>query len=361
MDFVRKNPGLMLLIVFVLGLVIGLVVLGWGLFPLEFTDTNPDYLSQTYKDNYARAVADAYSFDHNTQKVQQAFTGWAGVEAFCDLATRTTDPAEAQRLNAAVAVVNNVGCDLSAVAPTDGQPETTAADEEGGSSVFKIFLGILLVVLVLAIFYLYNRRKEIMASHSASGSSMPDMAPIASEEDAAKTTPIASVDTTYVYGDDRFEYSFPIENEHQEFLGDCGIAIAESLGSDSPKNVAAFELWLFDKNDIRTCTKVLMSEHAIYDEGVKVKLATKGTNQLLAREGETLVLETISLILNAVVTEIEYGTDAGLPPESYFQRFSVKFHVWQKEGEYEPDIEGRVEELQKGHAADEPMDDTLDF
>ncbi len=360
MDFVRKNIGLSLLIVFVLGLVIGLVVLGWGLFPLEFTDANPDYLSQTYKDYYVRAVADAYSFDNNTQKVQQAFSGWSGVEATCDLAARTTDPAEAQRLNAAAAVVNNVGCDPNVAAPIDGQPAAGAEGEDEGSGIFPILLlGFLLLFLIGAIFYVYNRRKEMMVSSATSSqSSMPDMAPVADTEDGVETTPIASVDTTYVRGDDRFEYSFPIENENQEFLGDCGIAIAESLGSDSPKNVTAFEVWLFDKNDIRTRTKILMSDHAFHDEGLKAKLATKGTEQLLAGEGETLVLETVSLILNAVVTDIEYGTDPDQPPESYFDRLSVKFHVWRKEGEYAPDIEGRVEELQQGSQVD---DDTLDF
>ncbi len=96
MDFVRKNPVVSLLVVFAIGLFIGLVVLGWGLMPLEFSDVNPDYLSQTYKDYYVRAVADGYSFDNNTQRGTEGLGGWSGVEATCDFASRT-DPAEAQR------------------------------------------------------------------------------------------------------------------------------------------------------------------------------------------------------------------------------------------------------------------------
>jgi hypothetical protein len=213
--------------------------------------------------------------------------------------------------------------------------------------------------LIALIIFVLNRRKALMDSGSTQ--ELPDVAAVTDMDDGAETTPIASVDTIYVRGDDRFEYSFPIENESQDFLGDCGIAIAESLGADTPKNVTAFEVWLFDKNDIRTRTKILMSEHAFHDEGLKAKLATKGTEQILAREGETLVLETVSLILNAVVTEIEYGSEADQPPESYFDRLSIKFHVWRKEGDYSPDIEGRVEELQQDSGT--PMDDdsTLDF
>lgn len=357
MDFVRKNPVISLLVVFLLGWAIGLFLFGWWLFPLEFSDVNPDYLSQTYKDYYVRAVADAYSFDNNTQKVSEALGGWAGAEATCDLASRTPDPAEAQRLNASAAVVNGTGCANVGAVPGEAVAlDAEPSEDEGGGLAPVLFLGLLLIILIGAIIFVLNRRKALMDSSSAPV--MPDIAPVATADDDTETTPIASVDTTYVRGDDRFEYSFPIESETQDFLGDCGIAIAESLGSDTPKNVTAFEVWLFDKNDIRTRTKILMSEHAFHDDGLKAKLATKGTEQILAREGETVVLETVSLILNAIVTEIDYGDEAEQPPESYFERLSIKFHVWRKEGEYAPDIEGRVEEIQRDN---EIEDDTLDF
>ncbi len=50
MDFVRKNPAISLLVVFVLGLVIGLVVLGWWLFPVQWDSATPDALAQPYQD-----------------------------------------------------------------------------------------------------------------------------------------------------------------------------------------------------------------------------------------------------------------------------------------------------------------------
>jgi hypothetical protein len=357
MDFVRNKPGLSLLITFIIGLAIGLVVLGWGVFPVTWENASPGALSQQYQDYYVRAVADAYSFDHNTQKVQEALGGWSGVEATCGYAGRATDPAEAQRLNAAAAAVNGTGC----AAVTADQPTAAgdmAEEGSGGSMWPMLFLALLLIILIAAIIFVYNRRKALMDEGSGSVQAMPDVDPVAAGDGGAATTPIASVDTTYVRGDDRFEYSFPIESENHDFLGDCGIAIAESLGAGTPKDVTAFEVWLFDKNDVRTRTKILMSEHAYHDEGLKAKLATKGTEQILAQTGETIVLETVSLILNAIVTDIQYGDSADLPPESYFERLSIKFHVWRKEGEYAPDIAGRVEEIQRG---DTGVDETLDF
>ncbi len=40
MDMVKKMPGTSLLVTFILGLIIGLVVLGWWLFPVEYTGIN---------------------------------------------------------------------------------------------------------------------------------------------------------------------------------------------------------------------------------------------------------------------------------------------------------------------------------
>jgi hypothetical protein len=364
MDFVRKQPGISLLIVFAVGFFIGLVIFGWGLTPVQWVDATPDALSEMYQDYYLRAVADSFSQDNDTVKVQQALSGWPGAEAACESAARQTDPAAVQRLSAIAAVMNGgVGCPGVTAAPITGVPgETTDTTpvteeaEEGGNLLSIFILALLLGIIILAIFLILNRRR---ASQSGSGNfvAMPESAPVYDENSAIGTTPIASVDTTYTWGDDRFEYSFPIESQGQDFLGDCGIAIAESIGAGSPRNVTAFEVWLFDKNDIRTRTKILMSDHAFFDEGIKAKLATKGAEQILAQENQTIVLETISLILNAVITNIEYGQEASLPPKSYFERLSIKFHVWSKEGDFAPaDIEGRVQELRQTDA-----DDAFDF
>jgi hypothetical protein len=346
MDFVRRQPVISLLIVFAIGFFIGLVIFGWYLTPVQWEDAAPNALSQQYQDRFVRAVADAYSFDNNTQKVQEALSGWGGDLAACDLASRTGDPAEAQRLQAVASVINQgQGC----AAVPGAQPEA----EEGSSILTVLFLIFLFAVLLGAILFVLNRRNALTAEDSRQANRVPVAAPVFdTPDDEAGTLPIASVDTTYSWGDDRFEYSFPIESKSQDFLGDCGIAIAETIGAGAPRNVAAFEVWLFDKNDIRTRTKILMSDHAFFDDGLKAKLATKGAEQILAQEHETIVLETVSLILNAEITAIEYGTDPNLPPKSYFERLSIKFHVWSKEGDFEPpDIEGRVQEI-RGDALD---------
>ncbi|MEZ4517490.1 MAG: hypothetical protein R3C44_11880 [Chloroflexota bacterium] len=77
MDIVKKNPGISLLVTFILGLIIGLVVLGWWLFPVEYTGATPAGLFPEYQTLYVRNVAELFSFDNNQEKVRAALRlGW---------------------------------------------------------------------------------------------------------------------------------------------------------------------------------------------------------------------------------------------------------------------------------------------
>jgi len=140
--------------------------------------------------------------------------------------------------------------------------------------------------------------------------------------------PISQFVTTYVLGDDLFDDSFSIDAPSGEFLGECGIGISETIGVGEPKKVQAFEVWLFDKNDIQTVTKVLMSAHAFTDVATHQRLEAKGEPMMVER-GKQVVLETAALQLVATVSDIEYGQGA-LPEGSYFERLTLEIAVWPK-------------------------------
>jgi hypothetical protein len=127
--------------------------------------------------------------------------------------------------------------------------------------------------------------------------------------------------TTYKLGEDTYDESFSIETPRGEFLGECGVGISEVIGSSIPDRVTAFEVWLFDKSDIRTVTKVLMSEHAFRDPSLRSKLASKG-EAILAQLGESAALNTSGLQVQVAVTELEYG-DGDAAPESYFSKLTI--------------------------------------
>jgi hypothetical protein len=375
MERINQRPGLIALIAFVAGLVVGLVVLGWGLFPVEYTGADPSGMFTEYQATYVRNAAELYSFDNNQEALRSALGTWGGDVVACELARTSTDPADQQRLIAAATIVNGQGCAgvAAGVLPTGGTvapgltplattaapaPDTASGDS---SNLPLILLLLLLLLLAAAIFYVWNRRRTLMEgtadedqdysgayagtaqkSYRPSGRSSTAAAVAAVEEPQA--VPIARFRTAFTRGHDTYDDSFSIENANNDFLGECGVGISETIGATTPKNVTAFEVWLFDKNDIRTITKVIMSDHAYFDDALKAKLAPKG-EPVLARENETIVLETATLIINAEITEMDYGTSGDMPDASYFERFTIELSAWAKEGDYVATQDNAEEDL----------------
>jgi hypothetical protein len=143
--------------------------------------------------------------------------------------------------------------------------------------------------------------------------------------------PITQTMTTYVLGDDLYDESFSIDTGGGEFLGEYGVGVSETIGVGEPKKVAALEIWLFDKNDIKTATKVLMSEHAYNDPNIRARLEPKG-ELVVVKPQEQILLETATLQLLATVVDMEYGTGA-MPQKSYFERITLELAVWPRSGQ----------------------------
>ena len=141
-------------------------------------------------------------------------------------------------------------------------------------------------------------------------------------------TPITQSMTTYVLGDDLYDESFSIESQSGEFMGEYGVGISETIGVGDPKKVTALEIWLFDKNDIKTATKVLMSEHAYNDPSIRQRLEAKG-ELVIIQTKNPVKLETETLQLLVSVADLEYGTGP-LAPSSYFDRTTLELAIWPK-------------------------------
>ena len=297
MDTIQKNPSVAVGAAVVIGFILGLLY-GWLINPVQWVVDDTSDL--------AVAACDAF---RETQNIE-----------FEDVAR----------------AVSGQGCDQFP-SPDDG------------STNFGVVLILVLAILVMATLIVLRRRNAAISSTATPSTEqpvfedVPQAGPVGVDMQE-ETIPIARFRTTYSYGNDNYDDSFSIENSTGDFLGECGVSIGESIGTDVPKNVTAFEVWLFDKNDIRTLTKVIMSEHAFFDDAIKAKLAPKG-EPVLASEAETVVLETASLIINAKITEMSYGTGV-LPPQSFFERFTIELSAWAKEGDFEPpDLQNKVDEM----------------
>jgi len=140
--------------------------------------------------------------------------------------------------------------------------------------------------------------------------------------------PITQNMTTYVLGDDLYDESFSIDTPGGDFLGEYGVGVSELIGVGDPKKVTALEIWLFDKNDIKTATKVLMSAHAYSDGTIRARLEPKGELVMVDPQRQVM-LETATLQLLAKVVDLQYGSGA-LPANSYFERLTLELAIWQK-------------------------------
>jgi hypothetical protein len=316
---------------FVVGLLIGLVVLGWWLFPVQWENAGPANLAIGFQQIYLENLALRYSVDPNAASnptyYTQALGNWPeALEVACSMASTSIFAAQLQTF--ITSIINPAGC-------------TAVGTEETGGMASWLLPCVLLILALVAgglAFVFWNRRQSGSGPNldNIMGSSkptvVPDMPPASADgaQMSEAVTPIASYRTTYNRGLDSFDDSFTIESGAGDFLGECGVGISESIGSGSPRSVTAFEVWLFDKNDIRTITKVIMSEYAYMDPALKAKLQPKG-EPALARPDEVVVLETAALIINAKITAMSYGDDPSLPENSHFEQFAIELSAWSKD------------------------------
>jgi hypothetical protein len=142
--------------------------------------------------------------------------------------------------------------------------------------------------------------------------------------------PLTQIMTTYVLGDDLYDEAFGIVTREGAALGEYGAGISETLRGGSQKKVAALEIWLYDKNDVNTTTKVLMTEYAYDDPIIRARLEPKG-QLVVVKPDQQFLLETATLQLLVTVVAMEYGT--GTPPRSHFARITLELATWRRSGQ----------------------------
>jgi hypothetical protein len=315
-----------LLIGLVVGLVLGLflgMLLFWGLFPVQWTDAHSYDLSPDDKADYMALVADAYKLDKDPARASDYLANWTMEE-------------KQQAVAGAIEMYESEGRpdkvqdvqDLSLVLGIGTGAEPPGPTEEPPGLFERLRIPCLVFFIVLLILVLgWIGLRQATRRRAAAPSAVPVARPVApvpqvEEWEGVGQPPLGHFFTTYQLGEDTYDESFSIETPMNEFLGECGVGISETVGVGDPDKVTAFEVWLFDKSDIRTVTKVLMSEYAYHDDSLRAKLASKG-EAVLARPGSPFTLETSGLQVRIDVTELVYG-DGELPPKSFFSKLTVE-------------------------------------
>ena len=324
---------------FVAGLLIGWMFLGWLVFPVQWTDAAPADLEAGYREIYLKMAIESFATTGNAAdaNLRWKYLGDTGPDTLAQIKSSPGSlvPAHVTAFESAI-TTGVVGAGPEPTAPIEAAATQATAEAEGGKSGWSTLLIVMCVITLLiggalAIYFLLQGRK-----HSGKGIKTPQMEAQEAAQQAEWTdystmgedAPMMQFMASYRLGDDLFDDSFSIDSPAGEFLGECGVGISETIGVGEPKKVTAFEVWLFDKNDIQTVTKVLMSAHSFVDAGVRQKLETKG-ELVQAEPGNQTILETATLKLVARIVDMGYGQGA-LPEGSFFESLILELAVWAK-------------------------------
>lgn len=324
----RTSLIIAVVVALVVGLLVGLVVLGWWLFPIQWTDANSYDLSPEARGEYVGLVADSFALDKDPALVAEYLAQWTPEEkeqAVADamaMFNAAGQPEKAQKIEDLALVL---GIPVPGETPPPPAPTPQPTFFERVRVPCLVFFGVLLV-LVLAWIGLRIATRQRTPKEAAPPPA-PAVEPItvpppAEEWEGEGQPPLGHFFTTYQLGEDTYDESFSIETPLGEFLGECGMGISEIVGTGEPDKVTAFEVWLFDKTDIRTVTKVLMSQYAFQDDALRARLASKG-EAVLAQPGSPFMLETSGLQVRVDVTELIHG-EGELPPKSFFSKLTVE-------------------------------------
>ena len=321
-----NSPPIMAVIGIVVGIILGLLY-GWVISPVEFVDGSITQLREDLKIDYLRMAVDSYALNQDAALAEARYDR-LGEEASTYLSEVEFNPSGQ--------LISDIDSfrDVVELTYLTEEFEDMALGDEPSNNLIKWALLITVVFAgALVIRYFLGKR--------AAGNAAPKTAVSMAQEitskidstdfgDRGESPPMHQFVTTYVLGDNLFDDSFSIESAAGEFLGECGVGISEAIGVGEPKRVTAFEVWLFDQNDIKTITKVLMSGHAFYDDAIRSELEKKG-EPVLADPGVEFVLATNNLRIIGRVMDMGYG-DGPLPEESFFDRLSIELSVWPNDG-----------------------------
>jgi hypothetical protein len=324
----------------VLGLILGFIW-AYGIAPTVYTAAEPVNLGESWKREYVKQVAWQMQAEGNTEnaqanaKRQLSFLGDAK-RIVTDMAATEQDPNLKPLLQNLVPLAEDNPVQLAKVTPGFLNSNLTPLLCVLGLAI--VVGGAVIVNTIIPVTLLLQRRSKEPATVVAGQEAERRKAMAEAQKKAREApappatvdrgTPVGQYMSTYIMGDDLYDDSFSIETASGEFLGETGSGISKTIGVGDPKKVTATEVWVFDKNDIKTVTKVLMSEHAYNDEGIRAELAPKG-EAVLVKPGAIVMLETQTLTVQARVVDLAYGSGA-LPPNSFFERLTIEISAWPK-------------------------------
>ena len=334
MDTIRESfkkginsPPIMAAAGLIVGIVLGLLF-GWVISPVKFVDGDIGQLRDDLKVEYLRMAVDSYALNQDAALAETRYNQLG------DGASTYLSDIEFNPSGQLISDIDSYRIVVEGSGITSPLDDFIPEEEKSGNNLLKwaLLVTVVFAGALVGSYFLRKRKAGGISPKAAANMADEITAKMDSPEYSEKgeAPPMHQFVTTYVLGDNLFDDSFSIESAAGEFLGECGVGISEAIGVGEPKRVTAFEVWLFDQNDIKTVTKVLMSGHAFYDDVIRSELEKKG-EPVLADPGIEFVLTTNNLRVIGRVMDMGYG-EGPLPEESFFERLSIELSVWPNAG-----------------------------
>lgn len=335
----KRNMVIAIIIAFLLGLI-------WSYLidPIIFYDAEPAQLGQSWQDEWVRLVNDRYSSAAANSVITDEFR-----QSIVRALSYVDDPqgiVNALGLGPEMADLAAQAQVLAPITPPQPNPILQIRPYILGPLVLTVAF---IILSLLFGFYINPMliepiRKRMRGARGTDAAGAADIRRIQEGRRQAEqlareaaTAPASDLGPPVVrhvsiYTPGRaYDDSFSIEDatRDDEFLGECGAVISETIGAGQPEKVTAIEIWLFDKEDfVKTVTTVIASENAFNDPATHAKLSAKG-EVIVAKPGAIARLETSTLRLHARIIDMAYGAGP-LPPNSYFDKLTVELQAWRK-------------------------------
>ncbi|HSN95426.1 MAG TPA: hypothetical protein VLR89_10255 [Anaerolineaceae bacterium] len=368
----------------IIGLVLGLIV-GWVIWPVSWTDASSANLRPEMQQTVMSNAILSFTLTNDKEKALQVYQDF-GAKAASALDAVRSNPGllNAEQISRFATAVSAPVSGTNALPATNATGDTSTNPmpiSKKSTGTLGLALLVVLVAGAAAVYWFFFRGHEAngnpnMSMVSKTSSTLmpqatkptftPSKTPVSNQNtsqqrriempavlnQATQTTsqvlqatpaaispvshpvmvpsgkPIAQFLTTYMYGDDLYDESFIFDAPNGAFLGECGVSFSDIVGTGEPKKISAFEIWLFDKNDVQTVTNVLMCQHAFDDLFMRENLEKKG-DSVLAEVEKRFAMETASLVLEGHVVDLTYG-ELLQTPQSYFQRLTLELAVYEK-------------------------------
>ena len=324
-----QRPGPVGVLAFIVGLLVGWWLLGWQLFPVEWTDARPIDLAPGYRVDYLAMVADSYARTGNTALAQKRLEGFDR-----ETVVRAADELAAAGLTAQAEPLRQLADLLGRGTPPTAPPSAPSlpASETGSLeqmmmwAVGLILLGFLLIIGVIAgRRYLAGLEAPVTAQEEAPSPPQPVAETFGR---IVHQTALGQAELAHYTRDQTaYEEEFQIRDEEGRLLGAYGLKVPSYLTPTERASAPAFELWLSDWFDRKAVSKCLMSRAVYMDQNWRAQLTPSGEAVLL-EPGKVIHLDTARLHLEAEVIEV---TDApvrgGAEPERYFDSLTLRLLV----------------------------------